>query len=373
MASSGSNKRPGSGNRRPKPAAVGSSAAERARERVQSQAGRPARGGQQVRRSQGKRPQARSGSRSSAMTAGIFGGGLVVVAVVVIVLISSLGGGGGSKAAGHDPYIKPFPITAQVEKALTSVPGSALASAGTGGTGVYSVSSLGPKASGANIVRIGSVPATGKPVIQYVGAEYCPFCAATRWPLVIALSKFGHFTGLEQTASSPIDAYGDTHTLTFAKASYSSPYLSFKAVEETTNECRPGSVIANSPGSTPPYVCNNGNYIPLQTPTKAEIALINKYDNTTWFGALDSSGPGIPFIVFGRSFAESGALYDPQILQGANWDQIVGSFKVPNTGIGQTILAAAKQYIGMICVLTHDKPATVCGASYLKPIEKTYR
>src|SRR4051812_14747932 len=31
--------------------------------------------------------------------------------------------------------------------------------------------------------------ADGKPLVLYVGAEYCPFCAAQRWAMVQALSR----------------------------------------------------------------------------------------------------------------------------------------------------------------------------------------
>src|ERR671920_169425 len=31
----------------------------------------------------------------------------------------------------------------------------------------------------------------GKPGVLYVGAEYCPFCAAERWPFVVAMTRFG--------------------------------------------------------------------------------------------------------------------------------------------------------------------------------------
>ncbi len=36
----------------------------------------------------------------------------------------------------------------------------------------------------------------GKPEVLFVGAEFCPFCAAERWPLIVALSRFGRFTAL---------------------------------------------------------------------------------------------------------------------------------------------------------------------------------
>src|SRR5438876_6623085 len=42
----------------------------------------------------------------------------------------------------------------------------------------------------------------GKPVVLYVGAQYCPFCAAERWALVLALSRFGHWAGLRPMRST---------------------------------------------------------------------------------------------------------------------------------------------------------------------------
>ena len=45
------------------------------------------------------------------------------------------------------------------------------------------------------------------PAILYYGAEYCPFCAAERWAIIAALSRFGTWSGLKITASSHTDAY----------------------------------------------------------------------------------------------------------------------------------------------------------------------
>ena len=42
----------------------------------------------------------------------------------------------------------------------------------------------------------------GKPLITYVGAEYCPYCAAERWALAVALSRFGTFSNLSATHSA---------------------------------------------------------------------------------------------------------------------------------------------------------------------------
>lgn len=43
----------------------------------------------------------------------------------------------------------------------------------------------------------------GRPELVYVGAEYCPFCAAERWPLAVALGRFGTFSRLGLTDSAP--------------------------------------------------------------------------------------------------------------------------------------------------------------------------
>jgi hypothetical protein len=377
----GSGNKAGSGNRKPAAARAGGSstggrnqtAADRARERVQQQGGarpgsRPAataNRGRPPARGGGRRPPQRGGS-STARTVGIFGGTLVVLVAVIIILFSTLSGSG-KGGAKNDPYIAPFPAKAAIVNAVEHVPNSELAAAGNA-TGV--VSAVGKKGSGANLVAI-NAPETsgGKVVITYVGAEYCPYCAATRWALAIALSKFGTLSGLQQTASTPLDVYPSTHTLSFAKVKYSSPYVVFRETEELSNDCAAGSVVANPQGGAPAYVCQNGNYKPLQAPTKAVSALVNKYDSVTYFGSLDSGGAGIPFIDIGGKYIESGALYDPGLLANATWTQIVNAFRAPTQGIGQAILGSANRYIAMICQAAHNKPA-VCSQGYVKSAEK---
>ena len=103
--------------------------------------------------------------------------------------------------------------------------------------------------------------ADGKPLITYIGAEYCPFCAAERWSLAVALSRFGTFSNLSGTHSSDSDVYPDTQTLSFYGSTYTSPYVDFQAVEEATNQ---------------PV---GGSYQTLQAPTAAQSALMAKYDS----------------------------------------------------------------------------------------------
>ena len=65
----------------------------------------------------------------------------------------------------------------------------------------------------------------GKPRVLYVGAEYCPYCAAQRWAVAAALSRFGTFADLSETASATDDIHPDTATLSFHGSSYTSEYV----------------------------------------------------------------------------------------------------------------------------------------------------
>ena len=65
----------------------------------------------------------------------------------------------------------------------------------------------------------------GKPKVVYVGAEYCPYCAAQRWAVVTALSRFGTFTGLSESHSATDDVYPDTATFSFHGSRYTSDQI----------------------------------------------------------------------------------------------------------------------------------------------------
>ena len=77
--------------------------------------------------------------------------------------------------------------------------------------------------------------ANGKPQVFYDGAEYCPFCAAARWGMIVSLSRFGTFSGLKTVHSSTTDNPPNIPTWTFYGSTYTSKYINFTPVEETTN------------------------------------------------------------------------------------------------------------------------------------------
>ena len=181
------------------------------------------------------------------------------------------------------------------------------------------------------------------PQVVYYGAEYCPFCAAQRWAAILALSRFGTFTGLRTSFSSPTDVYPNTPTFTFVHSTYSSKYLVFTSVET-----------------------QDVNRKSLQTPTKLENYLLSKYDVAPYFPSQSASSLSIPFMDFGNQFLTSGASFNPGVLAGQTREQIAAGLKSPSSPITQAIVAAANFQTAAICKLTGNKPGNVCNASGVK-------
>ncbi|MFI5283948.1 MAG: DUF929 family protein [Candidatus Dormibacterales bacterium] len=227
------------------------------------------------------------------------------------------------------PAPTPLPPNAAqvVVDAITSLPTSELDAVGQGTASQPIVKVSGTAATGP----------TGKPLVFYEGAEYCPYCAAERWPMIIALSRFGTFSGLATTSSSSTDVYPNTPTFTFQNASFTSQYIDFLSVETSDR-----------------------NQNPLQTPTSAEQAMVNAYDRSN----------SIPFVDFGNRYAFSGATYIPDMLAGYSWQDVASALQNPSSPQAKAILGSANLITAAICKLTGDQPATVCSSATIQALEK---
>lgn len=315
----------------------------------------------------------------------LLGGSLVVVVTIALIglAVFNSNGPGSSPSArratalrdagSHDPYVAARPAPRAVVSAIERVARADFAAVGSGGAGVATV---GKPGSGASIVPIATAALSsgGKPEVVYVGAEYCPYCAAARWPLTVALSRFGSFRGLDVTASSPLVAYGDTDTLSFKGAAYKSKYLTFRATEEYSNVCEPKDVISNEerdPGSpeweSPEFVCNNGAFEPLEKLAPSVSELVAKVDSVPDFGRVGADV--IPFVDFGGRYAFSGAAFSPAVLRAKSWTAIAGSLSDPSSTVGKTVLEAANTYTAILCELTGNRPPAVCGQAVIKSAE----
>ena len=263
----------------------------------------------------------------------LLAGGAIVVVVGVVLGFVLTGGGGSAPTAGSTAAPPTGSASTTVISQLTSVPAATLDQVGAGQT-----------ASKPTSISGAALTSGGKPEVLYIGAEYCPYCAAERWAVIVALSRFGSFSGLATIRSAAKDGGGNaepyplTPTWTFAKATYTSNYLTFTPVEGYTN-------IPDK---------STGFYTPLQTPTAAQVALLNKYDA--------AQQGAIPFIDYGNKFVSIGASYNPAVLAGLTWAQIANDLHNPSSPVAQAVLGVANYSTAAVCGLTHDQPASACTA-----------
>ena len=154
----------------------------------------------------------------------IAGGSILVVAIVVIalVLVKLNSGSGTASPTSNGPTGTALSaLTKQVEDVPTSVTDKVAGGGVDKGlflstptsADVSQVSATGQS----YFATVTGTPPTsgGKPEVLYLGAMYCPFCAAQRWAMVNALSRFGTFSGLKTTHSSSTDSYPNTPTWTY--------------------------------------------------------------------------------------------------------------------------------------------------------------
>lgn len=177
---------------------------------------------------------------------------------------------------------------------------------------------------------------SGKPEILYIGAEWCPYCAAERWSMVVALSRFGDFTGLRFTTSSSTDVYPDTRTLSFTNSRYTSTYLDFVPVE-----------------------LEDRNRKPLHSPTAEQ--------NQVW-QTYDTAG-SIPFLDIANRDIEIGRGAPPDPLQGLSWQQIAGELSNTSSPVARAIIGNANYLTAAICKLSGPDAAPACSSSTIKSME----
>ncbi len=271
-----------------------------------------------------------SSGRGSNTTTWVIAGVVVVIGVALVAALV-IGRSGGSTA--------PQPVASDLVKQVTSVPASVQATVGTG-----SVTNFPAKLTGAP-----PLTADGKPLVLYMGAEYCPYCAAERWSIVQALSKFGTFTGLKTTHSSSTDVFPSTQTFTFVDAKYTSDYLTFQSVETQGNEL------------------SGSGYPTLQTPTAEQARIAQTYGSPPY--APQQLSQSIPFIVFGNQFVVSGATYSPQVLQGLSAEEIAKALKDPTSDVAKGSVGAANVLTAVLCDLTGGQPGTVCQSPTVTQIQ----
>jgi len=239
---------------------------------------------------------------------------LAVLAVLVVVRVATSQDHAGKKTRSASAI-----VIAQV----TGVPAATFDAAGAPAKRSPTITATGG----------GALTADGKTRVLYIGAEYCPFCATERWPLIVALSRFGTWHGLKYSYSAPSpEVFPDTPTFTFHGATYASRYVSFTGVETATNRQVDGS------------------YEPLDKLGADDTAIMKQYDPQG----------SIPFTDLGGRWVINGATYDPTVIHGKTHAAIAATLAQATSASGKAIDSAANVLTAAICQGTGGQPAAVC-------------
>ncbi len=158
----------------------------------------------------------------------------------------------------------------------------------------------------------------GKLFVFFMGAEYCPYCAAERWAIVRSLQKFGQWDGLKQTISAARDEpFLNLPTYDFTKATYTSPHIDFVAREIKDRE-----------------------FNPLQKLLKTEEKLLRKFNPKK----------EIPFLLIGGRFSQIGSGFTPKIFIGHTFRQTETELKKVESEIRKTIDDEGNIISALLCV-----------------------
>ena len=162
----------------------------------------------------------------------------------------------------------------------------------------------------------------------YIASESCPYCAFMRWPLTVALMRFGNFSGLSYTQSSSTDIFPDTDTFTFYGSTYSSAYLVFQPFE---NQTRTGQSLQDVPSN--------------------------------YWSVFRTFGGGFPFLNVANKYVIAGTLYYPTYLgsgPSGNWTKDIRTIGDGGTKLSYQVMSAANLITALICHETGGQPHGVC-------------
>lgn len=177
--------------------------------------------------------------------------------------------------------------------------------------------------------------ASGKSLVFFMGAGFCPFCAAERWAIVEALGKFGKWEGLVETTSADHDEkYLNIPTVSFARAKYESEYVEFVG-RETADR----------------------NFEPLQELEEKDYEI------------LDTFNPDqiIPFLLVDGQFMQVGSGYSPQILEGMDHAKVKAELGNPASPVGKAMQAEIDNIAALICKSIGGK-AGACNSENIKSL-----
>jgi hypothetical protein len=257
---------------------------------------------------------------------------VLVLVVVVVLVVMKLTGTSTTPPPSNGPAPQALPAGTAAE--VSGVPLSVFNAVGVSSPTVPV--SRASAVSGQPLLTSG-----GRPEVLYVGAEFCAYCAAERWPLVVALSRFGTLSGLGTMQSSSNGAFPDLQTFTFATATYKSRYIAFASRERYSDQ-------QNSAGTA---------FSDFQLLDPAEASVFDRYDVPAHTGQPRGT---LAFVDVGNRYVSAGSSFSPSILAGLSRNQIANGLTDPKDPVTQAIVASANELSAQICAIDGQRPASVC-------------
>jgi thiol-disulfide isomerase/thioredoxin len=158
---------------------------------------------------------------------------------------------------------------------------------------------------------------SGKPLIFFMGAGFCPYCAAERWAIVRALKNFGSWQGLVETTSAGHDEkYLNIPTVDFSRAKYTSDYVDFIG-RETADR----------------------NFEPQQELDEKDYEIIDAFN----------PDQVIPFLLIDGQFMQVGSGFSPQLLEGMDHAKVITEVDNPATSLSKAIKTETYNITALIC------------------------
>lgn len=172
--------------------------------------------------------------------------------------------------------------------------------------------------------------------ITFVGAGFCPYCAAMRWPLVLAMMRFGHFDNLALSKSGAHDTDPDTATFSFRRARFyaNDSDLDFRSLEVMDRQHRLE-----------------------QRPLPAERQELLRLDRHPYTRFPDA----IPVLLIGDRLVQVGSPVPPALFKGKGWNQVVASLASGHGPLWRSVMTETNRLTQAICGITHNQPTQVCG------------
>jgi hypothetical protein len=185
----------------------------------------------------------------------------------------------------------------------------------------------------------------GKPVVIYIGADFCPYCATARWALEIALAKFGTMTDGPAVSSSAADVDPNTASFGLHGSHYTSSYFSWEA--------------ADGVGSGFPSRANM---------TTQELSAYKTFDKAPYTAYAGS----IPFIDIDNRYLVLGSNASIAPLQGLTASEITKDLREPSSRVARAMDGAANYAIAALCSIAGNGAAAICSAHFVARAESTW-